>query len=98
MENEARFAEENKRITDRRPDLKRSPIFQHTTQNLRPDFIRSQANVSLEEAQRRARNQQNHQAFEMPIHFASKTDYVSKLTELLMIEAETERLRTEMVA
>ena len=27
MENEARFAEENKRITDRRPDLKRSPIF-----------------------------------------------------------------------
>ena len=25
-------------------------------------------------------------------------DYVSKLTELLMIEAESERLRTEMVA
>ena len=41
MENEARFIEENKKIVDRRPDLRNSQIFQHTTQNLRPEFIRS---------------------------------------------------------
>lgn len=34
----------------------------------------------------------------MPLQFASKQDYVSKLTELLMVEAECERLKTEAVA
>lgn len=34
----------------------------------------------------------------MPLQFASKHDYISKLTELLMIEAECERLKTESIA
>ena len=34
----------------------------------------------------------------MPIHFASKADYVNKLTELVAVEAECERLKTESVA
>ena len=38
------------------------------------------------------------QDFSMPLQFASKRDYVSKLTELLMVEAECERLKTESVA
>ena len=34
----------------------------------------------------------------MPIQFACKEDYVSKLVELMMVEAESERMRTESVA
>ena len=34
----------------------------------------------------------------MPLQFASKIDYISKLIELLMVEAESERVRTESVA
>ena len=54
--------------------------------------------MSQKEAKQRAISQKNQQVFEMPIHFASKTDYVSKLTELLRMEAESERLRIEMIA
>ncbi len=34
----------------------------------------------------------------MPIHFASKPDYLNKLTELVAVEAECERLKTESIA
>ena len=34
----------------------------------------------------------------MPIHFESKAAYVEKLKDLLLIEAECERLNTEMIA
>ena len=34
----------------------------------------------------------------MPLQFACKEDYVSKLVELMMVEAESERVRTESVA
>ena len=34
----------------------------------------------------------------MPLQFASREDYVNKLTELLFIEAECERLSIEMIA
>ncbi len=34
----------------------------------------------------------------MPIHFASKLDYVNKLIELVAVEAECERLKTESIA
>ena len=34
----------------------------------------------------------------MPLQFATKEDYVAKLTELLFVEAECERLNTEMIA
>ena len=34
----------------------------------------------------------------MPIHFASKQDYIAKLIELVSVEAECEKLNTEMTA
>ena len=34
----------------------------------------------------------------MPLQFASKSDYTAKLTELLLVEAECERLATESIA
>lgn len=34
----------------------------------------------------------------MPLQFASKEDYLDKLTELMFVEAECERLNTEMIA
>ena len=34
----------------------------------------------------------------MPLQFDSKKDYTAKLTELLMVEAECERLQTESIA
>ena len=34
----------------------------------------------------------------MPLSFASKEHYLAKLTELLFVEAECERLNTEMIA
>ena len=34
----------------------------------------------------------------MPLQFASKPDYTTKLTELLLIEAECERVLTESIA
>ena len=34
----------------------------------------------------------------MPVHFASKQDYIAKLIELLVVEAECEKLNTEMTA
>jgi len=34
----------------------------------------------------------------MPIQFADKHDYIAKLSELLMMEAEVEKLNTEMIA
>mmetsp|Transcript_1551 Transcript_1551/g.2135 ORF Transcript_1551/g.2135 Transcript_1551/m.2135 type:complete len:129 (-) Transcript_1551:2234-2620(-) len=34
----------------------------------------------------------------MPLQFASKSDYTAKLTELLMVEAECERIKTESIA
>ena len=35
---------------------------------------------------------------QMPLQFETKSDYVAKLTELLFIEAECERLNTEFIA
>ncbi len=34
----------------------------------------------------------------MPLQFASKQDYIAKLSELLLVEAEVEKLSTEMIA
>ena len=34
----------------------------------------------------------------MPIQFASKTDYIMKLIELVKVEAECERIDSEMLA
>ena len=98
VNNEVFTAEESKTIYDSRPDFRKDPIFKLTSKNLTSDFILGKANVSQKEAKRRAAIQQNQQVFEMPIHFERKEDYVSKLTELLMTEAESERLRTEMIA
>ena len=34
----------------------------------------------------------------IPIHFAPKQDYISKLTELMLVQAEIERLSAEVIA
>ena len=34
----------------------------------------------------------------MPLQFDSKRDYVAKLTELLLVQAECDRLSVEMIA
>ena len=34
----------------------------------------------------------------MPVHFACREDYMKKLIELLAVEAECERLNTELFA
>jgi hypothetical protein len=34
----------------------------------------------------------------MPVHFASREDYIAKLIELVVVEAHCEKLNTEMIA
>ena len=67
-------------------------------QTLDADFIRDQANLSREVARRNNERQVRQLSVSMPLHFASKRDYICKLTELLFIESEVERLNTEMIA
>lgn len=93
--------EETKVAASIRPSngsLRNNPLFKSSALSLTATFIRSQANLSPAEAQRQSKSQQSRQDFSMPLQFASKRDYVSKLSELLMVEAECERLKTESVA
>ena len=43
-------------------------------------------------------NQQSQCYVSVPLHFESKRDYVAKLTELLLVQAECDRLSVEMIA
>jgi hypothetical protein len=54
---------------------------------LTSNFIRSQANLSSEEASKKKMNQLDKIVVKMPVHFASKEDYISKLIELVVVEA-----------
>ena len=65
---------------------------------LTADFIRSQANLSSEQASKQKTNQLDSIVVKMPVHFASKGDFISKLIELVVVEAECEKLNTEMIA
>ena len=58
----------------------------------------SQARLSLQEATHKKTRQLGDIVVTMPVHFASRDDYMKKLVELLAVEAECERLNTEMVA
>ena len=58
----------------------------------------SQARLTLEEAAFKKKNQLGDIVVTMPVHFASRDDYMKKLVELLAVEAECERLNTEMIA
>ena len=61
-------------------------------------FIREQANMSRAEARTKRDNQLRFKQLEMPLRFESKAEYVEKLKEFLMTEAECESLDTELIA
>lgn len=61
-------------------------------------FIRDQARLPRAEAMFQKDEQLVRQVVEMPERFATKFDYVEKLKELLLIEAECDRVSTEVVA
>ena len=82
----------------KRGSLKDNPIFKSSASTLQADFIRDQANLSRDQAQRQLKSLQNEQSVSMPLQFASKEDYVNKLLEILLTEAECERIKTESIA
>lgn len=62
------------------------------------NFVREQANLSHNEARRLRDSRVGQLRLSMPLQFASEPDYIDKLSELLLIEAEVEKLNTEMIA
>lgn len=67
-------------------------------ESLNANFIRYQANLSRDQARRQRDRLIKEQRLDMPLRFASKNDYLAKLTELLFLESQCERINTEMYA